>query len=244
MLTVFIGWDAREVPAYHVAKHSLLRHASVPVNVIPLIRKSLAWSGIYSRAHTVNGKQSIDDIDGLPFSTEFSFTRFLTPIVGKKLGADRVLFCDCDFLFLADVAELANFEMKDPVAVVKHDFTPKNDKKMDGIAQQPYPCKLWSSLMLFDLTKETPLLTQKAVNTKPGSWLHQFKWAPSVGELPKEWNFIPEFSEGTPKAVHYTEGVPMFPGYETKPYADLWLREKAIINSDETANHGSSPLVC
>lgn len=231
MLHVFLGWDSREVPAYDVAKHSIKARASVPVTIHPLIRKSLTWAGAYRRTHSIKDGRSYDDLDGRPFATEFSFTRFLTPELARRVGIkDRVLFVDCDFLFLADIAELFDQDMGGaPVAVVKHDFTPVNAVKMDGQAQQAYPCKLWSSLMLFDLSQPLPALTQHAVNTEPGSWLHQFKWTDRVGELPKEWNFIPEFSQGTPKAVHYTEGVPIFPGYETKPWAKEWLEESAKI---------------
>lgn len=238
MLNVFIGWDSREIPAYNVAKHSIQARCSVPVKIHPIIRKSLGWAGLYTRTHTVRDGRSYDDIDGRPFATEFSFTRFLTPGLAQRLGIkDRVLFVDCDFLFLADIAELFEQDMQGaPVAVVKHDFTPVNATKMDGQAQQAYPCKLWSSLMLFDLSKEFPGLTDHAVNSMPGSWLHQFKWADTVGELPKEWNFIPEFSTGTPKAVHYTEGVPIFDGYEKKPWAREWLEESDRIK-------GSIPFV-
>ena len=33
---VYIGWDSREDIAYQVARRSLLRHASIPVEVVPI----------------------------------------------------------------------------------------------------------------------------------------------------------------------------------------------------------------
>jgi hypothetical protein len=233
MINVFVGWDSREVPAFEVAKYSLQRRSSQPVRFFPLVRKSLEWSGLYRRAFTEADGQLIDTIDGKPFSTEFSFSRFLTPLIAKKHGlTGKVLFVDCDFMFLDDVARLFDSEFNDPVAVVKHDFTPRNSHKMDGRAQQPYPCKLWSSLMLFNLDHlGWDKLTVDAVNERPGSWLHQFRWASSVGELDPAWNFIPGHSKGKPKAVHYTEGVPIFNGYEKKPWAAEWLLEQQCFEA-------------
>jgi len=40
-LKIFVGWDSREDIAYQVCKQSILDHASVPVEVIPLKQKYL-----------------------------------------------------------------------------------------------------------------------------------------------------------------------------------------------------------
>ena len=66
-LKIFIGWDSREDIAYQVARHSLIRHASIPVEVTPIKLAELVENGLYTR-----------DIDPLA-STEFTYSRFLTP---------------------------------------------------------------------------------------------------------------------------------------------------------------------
>ena len=91
-LRVFIGWDSREDIAYQVAKRSLLRHASIDVEVTPIKVQELVDQGAYTR-----------EIDPLA-STEFTYSRFLTPYLAGFLG--WALFIDCDFLYLRDIAPL------------------------------------------------------------------------------------------------------------------------------------------
>ena len=67
MLTVYIGWDSREPIAADVCRHSILEHASIPVNIVMLKQEELRERGLYWR-----------DVDKLA-STEFTFTRFLVP---------------------------------------------------------------------------------------------------------------------------------------------------------------------
>src|SRR5688572_7811119 len=83
---VYIGWDQREPVAYDVAKFSLERRASIPVAVTPIKLDDLRSKGLYHR-----------DQDPLA-STEFTYSRFLTPALAGFRG--WALFCDCDFLWL------------------------------------------------------------------------------------------------------------------------------------------------
>jgi hypothetical protein len=48
-LRVFIGWDSREVVAWHVLAHSILSRTSIPVALIPLKQDALRADGIYTR---------------------------------------------------------------------------------------------------------------------------------------------------------------------------------------------------
>ena len=45
-LKVYVGWDCREDIAFQVCKQSILDHASVPVDVIPLKQKDLRRDSI------------------------------------------------------------------------------------------------------------------------------------------------------------------------------------------------------
>ncbi|CAL5056214.1 unnamed protein product [Urochloa decumbens] len=79
---VFVGYDSGEDIAYRVCRHSLLRRSSIPLEVIPIVQQDLRESGLYWR-----------DRDPTE-STEFSFTRFLTPHLDRglpRLGALRRL---------------------------------------------------------------------------------------------------------------------------------------------------------
>jgi lipopolysaccharide biosynthesis glycosyltransferase len=219
-LPVFVGWDSREDIAYRVCRHSLLRRASQPVQVTPIIQSELREEGLYTRA-----------ADPLA-STEFTYTRFFVPhLMGHRGWA---LFCDCDFLFLADVAQL--FELADDryaVMCVHHDHQPRENWKMDGAVQTVYPRKNWSSLVLYNCSHpKNRVLTPELLNRESGAFLHRFQWLEDaeIGALPETWNWLEGWSakppSGHPNAVHYTRGGPWFDDWRHVAYAGLWLAEE------------------
>jgi hypothetical protein len=220
---IFIGWDRREPVAYEVAKFSLERRATCPVVVTPLKLDALRAQGLYQRNE-----------DPLA-STEFTYSRFLTPWLARYEG--WALFCDCDFLWLADVAELLQYtQVPKALYCVQHDYRPKEAVKMDGAVQTVYPRKNWSSLMLFNCAHPAVRkLTPDAVNQETGAYLHRMQWAPDneIGSLPVAWNWLEGWNEkpaeGTPKAVHFTRGGPWFEKWKNVEYGDLWLAEQAAM---------------
>lgn len=219
-LRVFIGWDRREPEAYEVAKFSLERRASIPVVVAPIKLDDVRERGLYWR-----------DEDPLA-STEFTYSRFLTPFLAQYQGL--ALFADCDFLWLADVAGLIG-HMRAPRAVycVKHDYRPTESTKMDGAVQTTYPRKNWSSLMVFNCEHPAVCrLTPDLVNRETGAYLHRMQWLSDedIGALPVEWNWLEGWNEkparGTPNAVHFTRGGPWFKNWQNVEYGDLWRAER------------------
>ena len=88
-LRVYIGWDSREDLAFQVARQSLIKNSSIPLEVIPIKVNELIDRGIYTR-----------EIDPLA-STEFTYSRFLTPSLAGFDG--WAIFFDCDFLFFGDI---------------------------------------------------------------------------------------------------------------------------------------------
>lgn len=215
-LDIYIGWDSREPIAYDVAKASIEKHASIDVKITPIKLEQLVDQGAYTR-----------EIDPLA-STEFTYSRFFTPwLAGYKGWA---LFCDCDFLFFGDVAELLQY--RDPskaVACVHHDYTPKEGLKMDGKVQTSYPRKNWSSFMLFNCEHpSTRKLTPELINRESGAYLHRLQWADNseIGEIPVEWNWLEGWNDkpaqGYPKAAHFTNGGPWFKDWQNVDYASEW----------------------
>jgi hypothetical protein len=193
--TVYIGYDERESTAYEVLKFSIERTASKPVQVIPLKKNILERMGIYNRKSEMIKGQPYDTIDGRPFSTDFSFSRFLVPALNMYQG--KALYMDCDMYVRSDISEL--FEICDmdyyPLWCVHHKYEPNKSIKMDGKEQHPYPRKNWSSLMMFNCGhSENAKLTPEEVNTKSGRWLHNFSWLPDkeadIGRIPEEWNWL------------------------------------------------------
>jgi lipopolysaccharide biosynthesis glycosyltransferase len=225
-LKIFIGYDSREDIAYQTAKLSIEKHASVPVEIIPLKLKWLKKSGVYTRP-----------VDKLA-STEFTFTRFLIPHLTEFKG--WALFIDCDFIFLEDVAKLFA-QTKDEYAVMcaQHDYTPAEGTKMDGQQQHQYPRKNWSSMMMINCSHPSnAVVTNDFVNNvyKTGAYFHRFSWLndEEIGKLSHEWNWLVEWykapKDGTPKALHYTEGGPWFKEYQNCEYAFEWYKIKNLYN--------------
>lgn len=231
-LHVFVGFDSREALAFQACRNSIERNTICPLDILPLEQHDLRDAGFYSR-NFIRRKdgQRIDTRDRKPFSTDFAFSRFLVPSL--RLFRGWALFCDCDFVFTADIAELFDLADRRYAALcVKREHEPAEDVKMDGQEQTRYRRKNWSSLVLWNCAHPANRqLSARAVSTQPGWWLHGFNWLNDfeIGELPPTWNHLvgvqPKPAE-TPKGIHYTLGVPSMPGYEDCDFADLWRAER------------------
>ena len=217
MLKICIGYDPREAVAYHVLCHSILRQASKPVSFIPINKRLLP-----------EFDRGIED-----GSTEFSFSRFLTPYLCGYQG--QSIFMDCDMLVRGDIYDILNYcDLSHDVFVVKHDYTPKDSVKFLGNAQSPYPKKNWSSVMVFNnFMQPVKKLTPEVVSVQSGAYLHQFQWTKEerIGELPKEFNHLvgeyPKNDEA--RIIHFTLGTPCFKGYQNQEWSDEWFNERELM---------------
>lgn len=237
MIEIIAGWDSREACGFQVAQFSAIRRTSEPINFIPLMQKPLRFKKLYSRPHEERDGHLWCPISEAPMATEFANSRFLVPwLATSKLA----LCCDfADMLFMADPADVFRLAQDHyAVMVVKQHHVPRETTKMDGQEQTRYARKNWSSVVLWNL--EHPAnkkLTLEMVNTLPGRDLHRFCWLEDdeIGELPACWNYLvgnDHAQDGVaPKLLHYTEGIPTMPGYEDGPWADVWLKELAILDA-------------
>jgi lipopolysaccharide biosynthesis glycosyltransferase len=187
------------------------------VDIQPIKQSELRERGLYTR-----------EFDPLS-STEFSFTRFLTPYLAGFEGF--CLFVDCDFLFRGDIAGLMDYaDGAKACFVVKHDYRPFEKVKMDNKAQHQYPRKNWSSFMFMNCSHpEVKALTPEVVNRESGMFLHRFEWLKdeSIGSLPIAWNYLEGWYTRdhcpNPIAVHFTRGGPWWRDYLDVEYAREWL---------------------
>jgi hypothetical protein len=211
VLDVYIGYDSHEVVAYHVLCQSIVERSSQPVRFTPLSLSGL--KPLFDRPPV--GVQS----------TEFSFSRFLTPYLSAYAGWS--LFMDCDMLMRGDVAEL--FALADDrfaVMVCQHDYTPRDEVKFLDRVQTRYAKKNWSSVMLLNNAR-CRALSPDYVQSASGLDLHQFRWLDGdakIGALPLEWNWLVGEYAFNPEArlAHFTRGGPYFAGYQDSDYADEW----------------------
>ncbi len=214
MIKVFIGYEPREAVAFSVLVHSINTRASEPVSIAPIALSQL--KGLMVR-----------ESDPLQ-STEFSFSRFLTPYLSDYSGWS--VFTDCDMLMLDDIANL--WRLRDDryaVQVVKHNHVPRETRKFLGQPQTAYNKKNWSSVMLFNNGK-CRALTPEYVNTASGLELHQFKWLGDdnlIGELPHRWNHLVGYDEPSRDVslAHFTLGGPYFKEFEKCEYSEEWRNE-------------------
>ena len=225
MIRVFIGYDSAEEVAFSVLAHSIHARASQPVSITPVMLSQL--KDVFQRPR--NSLQS----------TEFSFSRFLTPWLAGYEG--WAVFMDCDMLMLEDIARLwGERDERYAVQVVKHVHVPKEGVKFLGHTQTKYEKKNWSSVMLMNCGR-CKALTPEYVSSASGLELHQFKWLGAdglIGELPSRWNHLVGYDAPRPDAAvaHFTIGGPWFEPYRDCEFADEWRREReAMISSQGRA---------
>lgn len=215
MIRVFIGFDPREDVAFGVLSHSIHARSGEPVAVAPVMLSQL--EGVYRRERSALQ------------SSDFSFSRFLTPYLCGYQG--WAVFMDCDMLALDDIAKL--WRLRDEryaVQVVKHVHVPKEEVKFLGEKQTKYEKKNWSSVMLMNCARCTAL-TPDYVNRASGLELHQFKWLEGdhlIGDIPRAWNHLVGYDAPRRDAslVHFTIGGPYFDAYRDCEYAAEWFAER------------------
>ena len=223
-LNVYVGWDQREQAAYDACVNSIYANSGDNIECHPLKLPDLQNRGVIYRDRFFQNET---------VSTGFAFTRFLVPLLNNYEG--WAIFVDCDFIFTEDINNLFNLaDDKYSVMCVQHDYTPKQEIKMDGCKQTVFPRKNWSSKMLFNCShKDCRFLSSDSVSSQPPAWLHQMKWTTddAIGELNKTWNWlVGEYDDemsslnGLPSAIHFTNGGPWFEDYTCVPYADEYYK--------------------
>ncbi len=215
MIRIFIGFDPRETVAWHVLTHSIFASASQPVAFVPLALGNLGGL-MWRERHSLQ-------------STDFSFSRFLTPYLSEYTGWS--LFMDSDMLVRDDIAKLwALRDDRYAVMCVQHDHVPKETVKFLGQPQTGYGKKNWSSVMLFNNAR-CRALTPEYVNTASGLQLHQFQWLESdelIGALPRSWNHLVGYDAPDPEAsnAHFTSGGPYFDEYADCEHSAEWFARR------------------
>ena len=202
----YVGYDPREAIAYHVFCQSVIEHASMPVEFIPLHAPMLS------------------NFDGQRDGTNaFIYSRYLIPHLNGYSG--WALFVDGDMVVTDDLAKLwALRDERYACLAVKHDYRTQHPRKYLGTPIEndnlDYPRKNWSSVVLWNCGHPSNrILSRSFVGEAGGKFLHRFQWLrdEEIGDLPKEWNhLVLEYEENdNAKLLHHTLGTPAF-----KEYAD------------------------
>ena len=94
---IFIGYDPKERVAAIVLDHLLRRDTPETVDITFLDKEKLERAGLLYRPYQMINGQMIDTKDQRPFSTQFSFSRFLIPAL--MLWEGWALYMDCGFYY-------------------------------------------------------------------------------------------------------------------------------------------------
>ena len=98
-MRIFIGYDPRQIVSYNVLHNSIIRRASKPVSITPLILETLPIK-----------KQGL---------TPFTYSRFLCPWLCKYQGVSA--FLDADILAMGDICNIEAFVNPNAdVSIVQH----------------------------------------------------------------------------------------------------------------------------
>jgi hypothetical protein len=207
MIRLFMGYDDREAVGSHVFIQSIIQRTKEPVSITVL-----------------SGPQRDS-------TNSFGYSRFLVPHLAYHSGI--AIFADgADMLLRADLNEL--WELRDPfkaVQVVKHKYMTKHRRKYVGTEMETdnrdYPCKNWSSLIIWNCAHyANRALTPAYVEKEKGENLHSFGWLEEdqIGSLPMGWNWLcDEYGPNDDaKLLHWTAGMPGFEHYKDAPHAGEW----------------------
>jgi hypothetical protein len=223
MIRVFIGYDQRTTVAWYVFAHSIISRSSLPLAITPLSLQNL-------------GRLMWRERNPLQ-STDFAFSRFLTPHLSGFEGWS--IFMDNDMLMLDDIAKLwALRDDRYAVLCVKHAASEQPSTKFLNTPQTAYAKKNWSSVMLFNNAR-CRALTPEYVNTASGLELHQFKWLESedlIGEIPHRWNHLVDQDGASAEVAnaHFTLGGPYFAEHADCEYSETWRGERErLLHADQ-----------
>jgi len=143
---IFIGIDPRQPIAFFALQASIIRKATQPVSITPLILAQLPMKR-----------------RGL---TEFTYSRFLVPYLCGYQGA--ALFLDADMIMLEDVGKLfALYDEQYSVQVVK------NSLKFEWPSMMLFNCEKCSELTIDFIENQNPFaFTWGDVGELPSEWNH------------------------------------------------------------------------
>lgn len=217
-MRVYVGAAERELLPLRVLEHSLRKHASRPLRVIPMI--------------DVPVPEPKDEDDRA--RTPFSFYRFVIPKLAGYRG--RALYLDSDMLAFADVAELFDIPFGDRKVLVtdQGDWRPEawKDDTWFHPGRQMSVMALDCERLDWDVEDVIAGLDEDRY-----TYSELLKDMCLVGPdeiadgLPPEWNHLERYEPGTTKLLHYTVIHTQPWKFAGNPLGHLWMAafEEAVL---------------
>lgn len=234
-LNIYIGYDSTHNKIEEVTKYSIESS----------IRKTFAMNQ--------KENQFIPEIKYLDYSkipeynreyknqsTAFTYSRFLIPYLENYEGFS--MFIDDDIIFEDTLLPMFYYlNPDDAVACIQYPQYEHDSTKFNGEINIDYPCKLWSSLMIFNNGHEDcKKLTPEVVNTWTGAQLHQFEWTDKISKIPEHYVFTEGYDNPETKwqcaGYHYTRGGPWIDNMDTSNIKRLSHYERIKLEMDNLNN--------
>ena len=128
--TIYIGYDPREHDYVRVLDKSIRMNTPDTYNIVPIVQTEVRRAGLYWRSPNIDKDGNrVDVFDSKPFSTEFSFTRFLVPFLNQMSGL--ALFMDADMFVTSDITEIFDVYGSDKdnaISCVQHMHVPTENE--------------------------------------------------------------------------------------------------------------------
>jgi hypothetical protein len=206
-LRIYIGASRGDLLGLRVLDHSIRKHASVPVRVIPMVDLPVPPA-----RNPLNRPR-----------TGFSFSRFLVPELAGHRG--RAVYLDSDMVVFGDVAELATVPFGDHKVLCTYQEAPPA-----AWADNPaFHTGRHSAVMVLDCDRLKWDIQQIVDELDEGRVSYEDLMSnlclddDEIGLLPQEWNHLERFDPGETKLLHYTVGELQPWKIGGNPLEHLWL---------------------
>lgn len=195
--------------AHRVLEHSIRKHASVPVEIVPML----------GFTHPLP-----KDPANRPRTT-FSYQRFLIPKLCGYQG--RALYLDADMVVFSDIAELATMPFDGHTVLCT---VPKRPQRMDEF-NAPHLGDRSVAVLLLDCSRLDWDIDRIVADLDAGRYRYEDLMSSlcivppeQVGDLlPDAWNDQERYRPGETKLLHYTIEATQPWKNDDNPLRDIWM---------------------
>jgi hypothetical protein len=216
---VYVGSQEAQMLAVKVLEHSIRKHASLPVEVMPLHHADIQFP-------------TPRDVKNRP-RTPFSFQRFTIPQLAGFRG--RAIYVDSDMQVFRDIREIWTLPFDGAQLLAAREPGDSGRRPQFSVMLLDCAALPWNPQSIVDYLDRGEFTYEQL--------MYEMKLATSRADIPSEWNSLERYEEGRTGLLHYTD-MTMQPWISTaNPRAYLWVRgvleavEQGVITRDYIAEH-------
>lgn len=214
---VFVGTDRTQILAVKVLEHSIKRHTTLPVEVIPMCDLPI--------------RPPKDPREGQ--RTGFSFSRFCIPAMAGYKG--RAIYMDADMLVLKDIRELWEMDFRGAKVIIQEELDEKQSvtaKKAGAPKKRIKQC----AVMLMDCSRLDWKIEDIIQGIDEGKYNYEklmydlclLEESEIHYDLPFRWNSLEHLDDST-CLIHYTDMFTQPWVYPFNKNAGVWYDEVRLM---------------